>query len=143
MSCCYKLLFSLGFFFFFFFPREQKSRILWTEGRFGVVVVVRFGHFVSKTFVFVLPQWGTADAEINTRFNDLDLDVRSQCVGKGKHRPRMLSATKRAISIKLATTVGHFVRDLDLDIENSTSAREDAIHSHSDKCSINSHRFLV
>ena len=30
----------------------------------------------------------------------------------------MLSATKPAISIKLATTVGHFLRDLDLDFAN-------------------------
>ena len=30
----------------------------------------------------------------------------------------MLSATKQAISIKLATTVGHFSRDLDLDFAN-------------------------
>ena len=30
----------------------------------------------------------------------------------------MLSVTKQAISIKLSTTVGHFLRDLDLDFAN-------------------------
>ena len=52
----------------------------------------------------------------HARFNDLDLDARSQWIGNGKLNQRcMLSATKQAISIKLATAVGHFIRDLDLD----------------------------
>ena len=47
----------------------------------------------------------------HARFDDLN--ARSQWVGKGKN-----SASKQAISIKLATTVGHFLRDLDLDFAN-------------------------
>ena len=44
---------------------------------------------------------------IYAHFDDLDLDARSQWVGKGNTSQRfMLSATKQAISIKLATTVG-------------------------------------
>ena len=39
-----------------------------------------------------------------TRCDDLDLDARSQWVGKGKKS----AATKQAISIKLAIIVGHF-----------------------------------
>ena len=43
----------------------------------------------------------------HARFDDLDLDARLLWVGKGKTYQRcMLSATKQAISIKLATTVG-------------------------------------
>ena len=42
------------------------------------------------------------------RFDDLDLDARAQWVGKGTNQRCMLSVTKQAISIKLATTVGHF-----------------------------------
>ena len=51
----------------------------------------------------------------HARFDDLDLDARSQWVGKGKTNQRwMLSATTQAISIKLARTVSHFyLRDLD------------------------------
>ena len=37
---------------------------------------------------------------------------------KAKNQRLMLSATKQAISIKLATTVGHFLRDVDLDFAN-------------------------
>ena len=37
---------------------------------------------------------------------------------KEKIQRCMLSATKQAITIKLATTVGHFLRDLDLDFAN-------------------------
>ena len=39
-----------------------------------------------------------------------------------RQRPKiqrcMLSATKQAICVKLATTVGHFLRDLDCDFAN-------------------------
>ena len=54
------------------------------------------------------------------RFDDLDLDSRSQCVGKGKNNQGcMLSAMKQAISIKLTTMVGHFFkRDFDRDFAN-------------------------
>ena len=45
--------------------------------------------------------------------HDLDLDARSQWVGKGKQNQLwMLSATKQTISIKRATTLGEFVRDI-------------------------------
>ena len=37
---------------------------------------------------------------------------------KAKHQRRMLSATKQTISIKLAPTVGRFLRDFDLDFAN-------------------------
>ena len=37
---------------------------------------------------------------------------------KARNQRSMLSATKQAISIKLATKVGHFLRDLDLDFAN-------------------------
>ena len=46
------------------------------------------------------------------RFDQIDLDARSQWVGKINQR-WMLSATKRAVNITFATTIGHFVRDLD------------------------------
>ena len=44
----------------------------------------------------------------HARFNELDLDAKSQWVGKGKNQRCMLLATKQAISIKLATKVGPF-----------------------------------
>ena len=47
-------------------------------------------------------------------FNDLDLEARSQWVSKGKNQCCMFSASKQAISIKLATTVGHFYVTLTL-----------------------------
>ena len=56
------------------------------------------------------------------RFDDFDLDALSQWDGKPKYQRCMLSATKRAISIKLATTVGHILRDLDLDFANVSMA---------------------
>ena len=37
---------------------------------------------------------------------------------KAKNWRCMLSATKQTISIKLTATVGHFLRDLDLDFTN-------------------------
>ena len=45
----------------------------------------------------------------NVRFDDIDVDARPQWVGKDK---QIASATKQqqAISIKLATIVGHFFR---------------------------------
>ena len=55
-------------------------------------------------------------------FDDRGLDARSQWIGKGKHQRCMLSATKQAISIKLATTVGPFLRGLDLDFANGYKA---------------------
>ena len=51
--------------------------------------------------------------------DDLDLDARSQWVGKGNKNQRcMLSATEQAISITLATAVGHILRDRDLEFAN-------------------------
>ena len=43
-----------------------------------------------------------------TRFDELDLDDRLECVGKCKSQ-------RCAISIKLATNVGHVLRDRDHD----------------------------
>ena len=37
---------------------------------------------------------------------------------KANHQRCMLSATKQTLSIKLSTTVGHFLCDLDLDFAN-------------------------
>ena len=56
----------------------------------------------------------------HARFDDLDLGTRSQWVGKGntKNQHCVLSATKPAKSIKLATTIGHFLQDRDLDFAN-------------------------
>ena len=50
------------------------------------------------------------------RFDDLDLNARSQWVGKGKNQQRMLSlsATKQAISMKRARTVAHLYVTLPL-----------------------------
>ena len=50
----------------------------------------------------------------HARFDDLDLDARSQS-GSAKAKN---SATKQAISIKHGTTVGHIFCDLDLDFAN-------------------------
>ena len=49
---------------------------------------------------------------IHARFENFDLDTRSEWVGKAKYQRWMLSAVKQATSIKLATR-GHFLRDLD------------------------------
>ena len=49
------------------------------------------------------------------RVDDLDLDARSHWVDKGKNQRWIISTTKQAISIKLATTVGHFLRDIDFE----------------------------
>ena len=52
----------------------------------------------------------------HARVDALDLDIRSQWVGKGKTTERwIISTTKHEISIKLATTVGHFLRALDFE----------------------------
>ena len=40
----------------------------------------------------------------------------------GSTNDKTLSATEQAISIKLATKVGHFLRDLDLDFANVNMA---------------------
>ena len=53
---------------------------------------------------------------VHARFDDLDLDARSQCIHKGKTISGACS--RQAISIKLATAVGHFLRDLDIDLAN-------------------------
>ena len=53
----------------------------------------------------------------HARLYDLDLDSRSQWVGKATNQRGMLSATREAISIQLATTVGYCLRDLDLDLK--------------------------
>ena len=46
----------------------------------------------------------------HARVDDVDIDARSQWVCKGKTPAlAVLSATKQAISIKLATTVGLFL----------------------------------
>ena len=56
--------------------------------------------------------------DAHDRFDYLDLDARPQWVGKGeKTQHCMLSATKQAISIKLATTVGHFKVTLTLTLQ--------------------------
>ena len=60
----------------------------------------------------------TADlrmAYAHARFDYLNLGARSQWVGRGKHQRWIISTTKRAISIKLAITVGPFLRDLDFE----------------------------
>ena len=44
-----------------------------------------------------------------------DINARSQWVTNANNQRCMLSATKQAISIKLAATVGHFLHDPDLD----------------------------
>ena len=44
----------------------------------------------------------------HARFGDLNLDVWSQWPAKARNQRCMLSATKQAINIKLATTVGLF-----------------------------------
>ena len=55
----------------------------------------------------------------HAHFEDLDLDAWSHSgSAKAKNQLCMLSATKQAICIKLATTVGHFLCDLDLDFAN-------------------------
>ena len=55
---------------------------------------------------------------VHARFDDLDLDARSQWVGKGEQiQRRIISTTKEAIRIKLVTTVGHFVLDMTLDLK--------------------------
>ena len=53
----------------------------------------------------------------HAHFYDLDLmqGHSGSAKPKAKSQQCMLSATKQAISIKLATMVGHFLRDLDLD----------------------------
>ena len=54
----------------------------------------------------------------HARFNDLDLDARSQWVGKGKESALHAAISNYKASIKLATTVDHFLRDLVLDFAN-------------------------
>ena len=51
----------------------------------------------------------------HARFEDLDLDARSQWDGKGKIQCWIISTTKQVISIQLATMVGHFLHDLDFE----------------------------
>ena len=54
----------------------------------------------------------------HAHFNDLDLDQQAHS-GSAKVKSQcMLLAAKQAISIKLATMVGHFLRDLDIDLAN-------------------------
>ena len=54
----------------------------------------------------------------HSRFDDLDLDARSQWVDKVKTTSvRTLSATKQALCIKLSTMVGHLLRDPELELE--------------------------
>ena len=48
----------------------------------------------------------------HARFDDFDIDARSQWVGKAKNQRCLLSASNKALSIKLATTVDHCLRDL-------------------------------
>ena len=45
---------------------------------------------------------------VHDRFQDLELDARSSGSQKANNQRCMLLATKEAINIKLATTVGHF-----------------------------------
>ena len=49
----------------------------------------------------------------HARLDDLDLDARSKWVGPAKIQWWNISTTKQTISIKLATTVGHFLRHFD------------------------------
>ena len=52
----------------------------------------------------------------DARLDDLDIDARSQWVGKGKKSAfGVISTTKQTISIKLAATVGHVLRSLDFE----------------------------
>ena len=51
----------------------------------------------------------------HARLDDLDLDAMSQWAEKGK---KSALHTKQAISITFSTMVGHFLRDLDLDVAN-------------------------
>ena len=50
--------------------------------------------------------------------HDLTLIQGRSELAKAKNQRCMLSATQQAISIKLATTAGYVVRDLDLDFAN-------------------------
>ena len=52
----------------------------------------------------------------HARFDDLDLDARSQWVSRGKmYELIIISTTRQVISIKLATTLGHVWPDLDIE----------------------------
>ena len=44
----------------------------------------------------------------HARAHDLDLDARSQWVDNAQKQRSIISTTEQAISVKLATTVGHF-----------------------------------
>ena len=55
----------------------------------------------------------------HVRFDDLDLDARSQWVGKGKKSAlHAFGNYKQAIDINVATTVGYVLLDLELDFAN-------------------------
>ena len=54
----------------------------------------------------------------HARFDDHDLDAIHSGLAKAKYQRCTLSETKQAISNKLAATVGHFLRDLDLGFAN-------------------------
>ena len=73
-------------------------------------------QYLGQYLSYYIQTWhdGKLMDAIYAHFNDLDVDARSQWVGKGKENQSwMLSATKQATSIKLATMVGHFLSDLD------------------------------
>ena len=77
----------------------------------------------------------------NARFDDLDLDARSQWVGKGeKSALHALGNYKQAISIKLATTVGHFFPDLDLDFANVNMACPSCFQFQTQLCGVTCNR---
>ena len=54
----------------------------------------------------------------HARFDDLYLDARSEWVGRQTISVACSLASMRAISIKLTTTVDHFLHDLDVDFAN-------------------------
>ena len=77
------------------------------------LIFMRF--FVFKILIATLKKFKTDQTCVAykyapARFDDLDLDARSQQRQK-KNQRWMLSATKQAINIELATTVDHFLRD--------------------------------
>ena len=50
---------------------------------------------------------------VHARVDDLDRDARSQWIGEGNKSALNYSTTEQAITMKLASTVGHVLRDLD------------------------------
>ena len=57
----------------------------------------------------------------HARFIDLDLDALSQWFGNG-HKISVACSSQLCKQLNFATTVGHFLRDVDLDFENIYTA---------------------